>query len=190
MSAVEALRAESFDRVSWRCMERQMRRLVVIGWLVGIWLVPAGTVHAASHQVVKEDSQVILTLELLEKLAKTQNALDRSDGGRGVGHVDARLENDIANAAKRLELDPEVRAILDRVGWSAIEYLSVGAEFLKTLLVMQGNGSTDLVSAPSRAANVRVINSTAPETTPEFSAWKLKYIDPLLAKGREASKEP
>jgi hypothetical protein len=166
-----------------------VRRLIVVRWF-GVWTMLASTTYAMPQRV-EQGSAVILTVDGLEKLARTQNAIDRARSGPVVGHVDARLDEDLANAAARLDLDPEVRAILDRVGWSAIDYLSVGAELLKTLLVMQDLASGQTASAPNPVldANVRVISDISSDSAPEFAAWKQKYVDPLLAEARRNARE-
>ena len=120
---------------------------------------------------------VTLTAQLLDKLAVTTDALEKSSGTDWVRpEIEFSNQQQIDLAAKRLDSDRGMRAVLAEQGWSASEYLSAFRELLRTLLLLH----TKVGGSAVEMQNTRVLSELTLPEAPRFFAWAKEHLAPEL----------
>jgi len=120
----------------------------------------------------------MLTADLLEKFARTAQQMPHLD--RGGQRVDAASSEQLSKYADELEARPEVQAVLQRVGWSAYEYVHTVAELLMTLPAFNPDDKGERsLGADATRANMQVVLQIRDDENlaPTFTSWKRANLD-------------
>jgi hypothetical protein len=124
-----------------------------------------------------------LTVELLERLANTQEVLRRiATDSKDSTAIDLHRTAAITEGARRLEANAVVRQALDEAGWSAETYLRTMAEVLRTFgAVNRPNVEQVNVLEGVSEDNVRLLSTLTETSAPMFTRWRRLHLDPLLS---------